>query len=348
MDLPIKRMLAVTGSLTAAAAALPATGVAATAPVASGGLDWTIANVYDSAAPQGTDRTWLGYDTGPPPLAAGSATPSAGATGDTVNLTSPRGRTALNTFSYSASGGSYDAAAGAGTIETKGTVTFLSQAHGYEITVTNPVINLDGAVGQIFASGKNTTGTKAYTRTDGAIFDLDLSAAQVSDAADGTRTIAGIVPRIATTGVVFPAGERGYPAGAGPDRTPNTFGSFTVRVKTKPPGADPTPAGPSAPDSAPALAQSPRRTTGTVQGARRARRVVVRLEHDLGNSARRTLHVRLLAKGRTVAKGSLRDRLLRLTVARTRRGAYPRIKGVYTLRPLSTKTKLRPTRLTVR
>ena len=61
------------------------------ATVTSGELGWTQFNVYELAAPQGTNRTWLGYVTGGPPLANGAATPSDGATGAPVTTASARG-----------------------------------------------------------------------------------------------------------------------------------------------------------------------------------------------------------------------------------------------------------------
>jgi hypothetical protein len=302
------------GLLLAGLALAPA---ATGATVRTGGLDWTMANVYESSAAQNTNRTWLGYTTSPPPLASGSATPSAGATGDPVTPASAKGVDQLYTFGFPATGGSFDPAAQSGTVELDGTVTFRSDMHGFSISVEKPQIVLAGATGQIFGSGTNTGGT--YDRSGGAIFDLDLNHAQVTDAADGTRTIAGIVPRIATEGLVFPAGSRGYARGAGPDRTPNTFGSFTLRVKVA--------------DEAEAL-------TGTVTGKRAAKTVKVMLAEPLGAG---TIAVRLLRKGKVVATGKAKGRKLTLKPHKAK-GSYLPVKGAYTLRGKG----LAPRKVTVR
>ena len=191
-----------------AASAAPASA----ATVTGGSLDWTAANVYETGAPTGTNRTWLGYVTGPPPLAVGSATPSAGATGDTVDTGSAAGRP-LYTWSYGATGGSYDEYTGTGTIEYTGVLTFNSTAHGFTITVDNPQVVLNGNTGQVFASGQSSGGT--YDRS-APLFNLDLSNSDVTLHADGTRSITGIVPSLATANTAFPANYAGRRR-AGPD-----------------------------------------------------------------------------------------------------------------------------------
>ena len=125
------------------AGALAAPAPAAT--VTSGELEWTQFNVYELAAPQGTNRTWLGYVTGGPPLANGAATPSDGATGDPVTAASARGADQAYTIGFpTGTGGSYDEYTGKGTIELTGTLTFTSAAHGFTISVEDPQLKLDG------------------------------------------------------------------------------------------------------------------------------------------------------------------------------------------------------------
>lgn len=330
---------AVSLSLAAAASASAAT-------VTSGHLDWSNANVYESGAPAGTNRTWLGYVTGPTPLAAGTATPSGGAGGDTVTTASARGATQLFGFSFPATGGTYDAATNAGTVELRGMLTFASAAHGFTITVVDPQLVLSGTTGKLFASGQGSTsqGPKAYDRTS-ALFDLDLGAAAVTDFPDGSRAIAGIVPRIATADYAFPPN---YAAGAGPDRTPNTFGSFAVTLALAPAGTT-TPGGGTPQPGAGSSRPTPTtvaRLTGKVHGGTTARKrtVTITLARALSANAAKTYRVRLTASGRTFATGELHGRQLKLNVRKGKLG-YHRLKGTFTLRPSSKKAKLAPTRL---
>ncbi len=210
-------LLSATAATAALAAVVPAAAPAAAGNVSAGELDWSIANVYVS----GGARTWLGYVT---TISQGTATASGQATGATVDGSSPKGETANATFTFPATGGAYDAKAHTGTVKTAGTVTFASQAHGYSVSVTDPVVTLNGATGTLAASGNGSAGP--YTATQ-PLFNLDLSKATFSDGANGTQTISGIVPSLATVGTAFPAN---YQVGAGPDRTPNTFGAFTLKV----------------------------------------------------------------------------------------------------------------------
>jgi len=287
---------------------------ASAATVTGGSLDWTAANVYETGAPAGTNRTWLGYVTGPPPLAVGSATPSAGATGDTVDTGSARGATELYTWSYGATGGSYDEYTGTGTIDYTGVVTFNSTAHGFTITVDNPQVVLNGNTGQVFASGQSSSGT--YDRS-APLFNLDLSNSNVTLHADGTRSITGIVPSLATANTAFPAN---YAVGAGPDRTPNTFGAFGLQVRLSGGGGGSIgPAGPAGPIGpvGPAGPQGPA-GKATVQRARLKRAPF---------PGRRSHQVVVMTKrGRMVTTGRVRGRNLRL------KASVGRIEGVYVLR----------------
>lgn len=232
----IPRLLAV-AALAAGTVALPAAARAAT--VTSGHLDWTQTAIYTGSDPA-VDHTWLGYVTGPPfAQANGTVSPIAPATGDTVSPppASPRG--ADYTQSLPATSGTYDATDGTGAIELDGGVDFAGTGHGFDITVEKPLIVLDGLEGKLYASGKGSAASGTYDRS-APLFDLDLSRATVTLKADGSRLISGIAPSIATADTAFPGGS--YAVGAGPDRTPNTFGSFALTVKTD--GGDAGPAGP--------------------------------------------------------------------------------------------------------
>src|SRR5690606_28047250 len=156
------------------------------------------------------------------PLAAGTATAAAPATGAEIGPSSPKGETELSTFTFPVSGGAYDRAARTGTIRAQGTVTFASAMHRFTITVTDPVVSLNGTTGTLSASGQGgASGQTPYT-ADQPLFTLDLSGATVRDTGVGTQQIEGIVPALATADTAFPPN---YQVGAGPDRTPNTFGS---------------------------------------------------------------------------------------------------------------------------
>lgn len=210
--------LSATAATVALAVAAPAA-PGATGDVADGQLDWSSANVYVS----GGARTWLGYVT---TLANGTATASGDATGTQVTPASPKGDTVLNTFQFPLTGGTYDSAKHVGTINASGTVTFASQQYGFAISIANPVLKLNGTTGTLSASGQGPTAP--YT-ADQPLFNLDLANATFSETGVGTQTIEGIVPSLATVGTAFP---QNYQVGAGPDRTPNTFGSFSLTVQS--------------------------------------------------------------------------------------------------------------------
>lgn len=275
---------------------------ASAATVTSAKLDWTIEKVYDLAAPADTDRTWLGYTTSPSPLANGTATASDGATGATVTTASTAGD--LFTFSYPATGGSYEPATGTGTIQLDGVVTFFSPAggpppnggHDFTISVGDPKLVLDGNQGQLFASGLKSGTTTTYANA--AVFNLDLSEATVALHPDGSRTIAGIVPSIASSLAVFPAP---YLAGTGPNRTPNTFGSFSLRVRTKPVAGPQGPAGPGGPK-------------GDAGKLVRVQSSVLK-RAPFPDGKRHKVSVRSLKGKRLIAKGAVRARTLSVTLA---------------------------------
>jgi len=223
---PARVALCATAVAAAAAGTAPAA-FAAPADVTGGSLEWSQANVYELGP--GGPKTWLGYVTSPPPLANGTASATAPATGTEVTPSSPKGATALYTFTYPANDGSYDRSTRTGTVRTKGTVTFASTMHRFTITVTDPVVALNGTTGTLSATGQGgASGQTPYT-ADQPLFNLDLSGATVTEPSPGTQRIEGIVPALATADTAFPAA---YQVGAGPDRTPNTFGSFSLTVST--------------------------------------------------------------------------------------------------------------------
>jgi hypothetical protein len=205
--------------LAAAIATTPAH--AKSAKVKKATLSWSQTNVYNTAAPAGTERTWAGYTV----IAQhGTVTPLNGATGQTISSASAVGK--AFTQSYKGKKGMVDIKKVKGSVTLKGIVEFKSAL--FTTTLENPKVVLKGKTGQLFASGKSSD-TTAPTYSNKAVLNLDLSKATVSKKKT-KLTIKGIVPSIATANLAFPIN---YPVGAGPDRTPNTFGSFALTVAVK-------------------------------------------------------------------------------------------------------------------
>lgn len=310
-------------ALGALAGTLLATATADAAAVAGGRLDWTTANVYETGAPDGTNRTWMGYTTAPGvPFTNGTVAASAGATGETVTPQSPRGADRLFTFGYEVTTGGYDAATGTGDLEAKGVVTFRSAAHGFTVTLEQPRVVLHGATGQLFASGKNAGSQSSqqagtYDRTK-PVFDLDLSKARRTDES-GVTVISGIVPAIHEAGYAFPGD---YAKGSGPDRTPPTFGTFTLRLGA--PAALPPVTQPQTTPAAAAPGTPPAQTTGT-----KVRRVTLQRAPFAGPGLRRVT-LRSTKSRRAVATGKVRGRVL--TLYRVKGHKLASLSGTYLLR----------------
>lgn len=301
-------------ALAAGALALPAGAPAA--PIASGQLEWSQANVYE-ASPSPV-KTFMGYITGTGFLANGSVTPIAPATGPVVDPSSARGSAEWYTHVLPISSGVWDPDTGRASIELDGGVAFNGTAHGFTNTLERPLLTLDGSAGTLAASGARNVDNAQTTYDRGMpVFSLNLAGAVVVHRADGTREIADIVPTIATSQNPFPAN---YPVGAGPDRTPNTFGRLTLKLKLQP-NAAAGPAGPAGPAGQPGPAGATTTMTNTI------RRYVVHLRRApfKGKASR---NVRLTTSGkhrRTVAAGTLRGRVLRVTL----RAGTTSLKGSY-------------------
>lgn len=307
------RLLAL-AALATGAAALPAAAQAAT--VTSGHLDWTQTAIYAGSDPL-VDHTWLGYVTGPPfAQANGTVSPIAPATGDTVSPppTSPRGEN--YTQSLPAASGTYDPTDGTGSIELDGGVDFAGTGHGFDITVEKPLIELEGLTGKLYASGKGSTDSGTYDRS-APLFDLDLSQAEVTLKADGSRQISGIAPSVATAETAFP---NNYAVGAGPDRSPNTFGSFSLTLKTATDDAAAGPAGPTGPAGVagpvgPAGANGKDGTNGKNGTSVTIRSVkAVLAKAPFKGSATRKVTV-YSTKNKKLAAGTLKGRVLNVTLA---------------------------------
>lgn len=201
-----------------------------------GNLVWQQTNLY----PGSSGGTWLGYVTVSPPIGTmGTFTPSGGAVGDTVTPSSQRGPNAVYSTTFPMVSSSVNAATRTGVIAFAGLVSYVSppmpQGHGFTVTIQNPRIVFDGsATARLYATGLRTVGgvgggpstVEPYDESQ-PVFYLDVGAATVQANPDNTTTFRGVAPTVAVTEVPFPAN---YPTGSGPDRTPNTFGSFDITV----------------------------------------------------------------------------------------------------------------------
>jgi hypothetical protein len=204
-------------------------------PIQRSSLAWTQTKVYDTTSPTGTNRTWLGYaannlpNAGPP--SRGTMSPSDGASGDTVVPTSPTGPTATYLTRFPAQDSTLDPTARVGTVRFLGTLTYQSVEPGHEfrITIKDPRVVFDGdATAKLFATGEGAGSTATYDDSS-SLFDLNLAQSTTTDNGDGTVTLQGVAPSLTTANRTFPGN---YGAGAGPERTPNTFGVFSITVPT--------------------------------------------------------------------------------------------------------------------
>lgn len=209
-----------------------------------GKLEWTQINSFEGTTPPGSatlNRTWLGYFTNSPGMATarGSFLLSNGAAGENVTPTSPRGIGVSYKTTFPMVSSTANAVTKTGIIRYSGLVTYLSPAppagHGITISIENPRVEFDGSnTARLYATGLHTVGgvgggpasIEPYDESQ-PVFTLDLSGATTEVNADNTTTLKNVAPSVAATNHVFPAN---YPAGAGPDRTPNTFGSFDITV----------------------------------------------------------------------------------------------------------------------
>lgn len=306
--------------LLTAAGALLAAGPAGAVPatVDGGSLTWAQTNVYDTTQPAGHDRTWIGYVTnaiGGPGAANGTVTPVAPLTAPALDSSSPRGAAQSYSWVFPATGGSYEADTGVGTVAFDGGLTFASVGHGFKITVDDPQLTLNGLSGVMSGSGEYTD--TAQTPYSGQpIFNLDLSGSVVVLRPDGSREIAGIVPTLAKTGLPFPPNYTG--GVSGPDRTPNTFGSFTLKLHTAPVPAGSGPQGPPGPPGTPGAPGPLMILT--------VRDYVVHLA-KAPFSGRGSNAVTLRRSGKVVATGKIRGRVLRVSL----RPAVSSLSGRYAI-----------------
>lgn len=353
--------------IAAVAAAALATGLTATTASAAVTLDWKLENAFSTGCSgSGLNCTWLGHVTNPAvgPGARGTVTALDGATitgpdGSPVTAidgTTARGAGQDFTFAYPAASGALSPGATAadweGTMEFEGSVSFVAppppDGHGFTITVDDPRVVLNGdGTGFLYGAGLHTPGAPGSTPVayddSVAIWELDLDggipafgpitaaypAAKWQIHADGSQTLSGIVPMIETAEHVFPAN---YTADAGPNRSPNIFGGFTIRIAPnggpQGPAGDPGPAGPAGADGAQGSNGDAGADGAEGKTVVRHIQVVYLAEAPFGKGARK---VRVTTrKGKLVARGTVRGSTLRLRLLKGAKGK--RLKGKYVLR----------------
>lgn len=360
MPFPAIRAGAAPAIAAAALAGLALTPAAApAAEVTASKLQWSTANVFDRTQPSFAHRTWLGYITDtefPAPRSSnGSARVSDGATlsgpdiwtapgapKTVVDGTAPRGADRIYTFSFpgdSAGRGTYDPATGTGTLEFTGRLTFTT--HSLSVFLDKPQVTLNGTTGTLAASGDGSPNLRDVVPYDRSVpvFSLDLSDATITDHADGSQTIGNIVPTVASTQLFGSS----YAAGiAGPNRAPNTFGSFAIRVAVPPIPATavagpPGPAGPQGPKGDPGAAGT--RAAGSV--ARSYRYTLARAPFGTAAASVTVLARTKTTKLRPVTVGTVRGRTLRVKEALSRGVTYRLVRTNRFVRQRSASIRIR-------
>lgn len=223
-------------------ALLPSSALAAPVTVQAGSLDWNQANVYNAAP----ERTFLGHTTNPglvqqgrsngTALTTGGATtiaPDGGAV-DGVRPDSPRGTGQSFTFRFPAASGTFDRAARTLDLTATGTLTYVQYpalaSPPAPIVVSGLRLTLSGTTGAVYAATSGPAGAADYPGD--ALFTLNAAQAQFTPLGGGRYLIGNLVPTLAKAGV-FGTAQQYAPGTSGPDRTPNTWGGFSVVVDTE-------------------------------------------------------------------------------------------------------------------
>jgi hypothetical protein len=158
--------------------------------------------------------------------AGGSITPAAGATTPDLNAAA-----LLRTFVFPiGAAGTFDVAAGRGTLATLGSLDIVAGPDGPTISLVDPLLTLDLATpaGTFAAKGTGVAGPLEIAGATGpGVFTLDTTRAAVDRSVGQTR-ITGIVPAVAVRGIPFPDT---FPVGAGPTTTPPAFGTIGLDVQ---------------------------------------------------------------------------------------------------------------------
>lgn len=319
--------------------------------VLGGNLAWSTVKVYSTAAPANTDRTFAGYMTrNATPGSQNMTLISTGASwGDIVDPALAQGTPVR--WNFPAVAGTYDAATKTGTVgligRLQGRSTNIAPQIGFDYTLSieNPVVVFDGsATAKLYASGTKYGGTAGltvpYDRST-ALFSLDIANATTTANADGTTTIGNLAPTVVTD--IY----GGFGPGSGPDRTPNTFGSFSLTLQTEPGsgGGTPGPQGPAGPAGAtgPAGPAGPKGAAGKAGKSAKLRTITLR-RAPFGSAATLAVELRSRRTGKVAGVGTIRRRTLRVKVL-----SGTKLNGTWTLRRTGRKvTGARSARITIR
>lgn len=333
----------------AALALTAASAHAAPQTVVGGNLNWSTVKLWNpvSTTPVVTDRTFVGFETRNSGAGAQNMTfgPAGGMWGTTVGPSDPQGTEV--SWNFPSVGGIYDPETRVGTVSTIGVLegrsSFLTAdpypvgpvGFNYTLSIQNPTVVFDGTdTARLFANGTKYNGnsdgsapdnTESYGRTE--LFTLDLSQLVETHSPDGTVTLSNLVPTVVTD--VY----GGFAPGSGPNRTPNTFGGFSLTIATPQTGPQgdtgaPGPVGPIGVPGpvGPAGATGKTGKTGP-RGKTGRTKVIARLAKApwKGSKTRKVS----LRKGKTVvAKGTVKRRTLTVTVVRGKKVSA----GKYTLK----------------
>ncbi|MDX8150081.1 hypothetical protein SK069_00620 [Patulibacter brassicae] len=340
-------------ALVGLAAAAPSAS-AAPESVTSGNLNWSTVRSFNTAAPANTERTYWGYvlRSGNSAMGAHTATVTTwgAAWGSSPLLPGPADGSALS-WNFPVANGDFDPDTKVGRVNLLGRLESVSPPSGnpggqdYTLSIENPTVVFDGStVAKLYASGAKAAGAAGTAATSYGrlpVFSLDFAATPPVENPDGTTTVS-FVPSVATD--IF----GGYAVGSGPNRTPNTFGGFTLTFESQPtaggggtgpqgatgpagPQGDTGPAGPQgasgpAGPAGPVGPQGARGPAGAAGKSAKVRRVTLRAAPFRGT---RALAVQLRSRrtGKVVGTGTVTRRVLRVKVLEG-----TSLRGTWTLR----------------
>lgn len=270
--------------------------------------------------------------------------------GSSPLLPGPADDSALS-WNFPVANGDFDPDTKVGRVNLLGRLESVSPPSGnpggqdYTLSIENPTVVFDGStVAKLYASGAKAAGAAGTAATSYGrlpVFSLDFAATPPVENPDGTTTVS-FVPSVATD--IF----GGYAVGSGPNRTPNTFGGFTLTFESQPtaggggtgpqgatgpagPQGDTGPAGPQgasgpAGPAGPVGPQGARGPAGTAGKDAKVRRVTLRAAPFRGT---RALAVQLRSRrtGKVVGTGTVTRRVLRVKVLEG-----TSLRGTWTLR----------------
>ena len=196
---------------------------AAETEITGGFLDWGFKESF---------RSYISSGDGDPPIAAS----------DGASITTN------GTFQFPVTGGTYDDETGAVTVNHGGTVVFSYPSHGFQVTLANPTVVLDGQGGELLADVELSSSLPAYepvTATQAAVALIDTGGAPPR-VDGGTVRYSGLNTTITETGQA--AFANFYPVGTALD--PLSFAFSTDGSTPAAPTVTATPATGLDPDGA--------------------------------------------------------------------------------------------------